>query len=43
MTRKNTKSRLKIVSLYHISPINNEIVVGIGNKVEDFEIGFFTK
>lgn len=39
----NTKSRLRMVTLYHISSINNGIVVGTGNKVEDFGVGFFTK
>lgn len=39
----NTKSRLRMLSLYHISSINNGIVVGTGNKVEDFGVGFFTK
>jgi NAD+ synthase len=32
-----------MVTLYHISSLNNGIVVGTGNKVEDFGIGFFTK
>lgn len=39
----NTKSRLRMVTLYHIAGITNGIVVGTGNKVEDFGIGFFTK
>lgn len=39
----NTKSRLRMVSLYHISSIYSGIVVGTGNKVEDFGVGFFTK
>lgn len=39
----NTKSRLRMVALYHIATHNNGIVVGTGNKVEDFGIGFFTK
>ena len=32
-----------MVSLYHISSIYSGIVVGTGNKVEDFGVGFFTK
>ena len=39
----NSKSRLRMVCLYHISTNINGIVVGTGNKVEDFGIGFFTK
>jgi NAD+ synthase len=39
----NSRSRIRMVSLYHISSLNNGIVVGTGNKVEDFGVGFFTK
>jgi NAD+ synthase len=39
----NTKSRLRMTYLYQIASDNNGIVVGTGNKVEDFGIGFFTK
>jgi NAD+ synthase len=39
----NTKSRLRMVTLYHIASNVNGIVVGTGNKVEDFGVGFFTK
>ena len=39
----NTKSRLRMVTLYHIASFNNGLVVGTGNKIEDFGIGFFTK
>jgi NAD+ synthase len=39
----NTKSRLRMVALYQIAANNNGIVVGTGNKVEDFGVGFFTK
>lgn len=39
----NSKSRLRMTTLYHISSLNNGIVVGTGNKIEDFGIGFFTK
>lgn len=39
----NVKSRLRMVALYHVAIIHNGLVVGTGNKVEDFGIGFFTK
>ena len=39
----NTRSRLRMVTLYYFAALNNFIVVGTGNKVEDFGIGFYTK
>lgn len=39
----NTRARLRMTALYHIAQNNNGIVVGTGNKVEDFGVGFFTK
>lgn len=39
----NTKSRLRMVVLYQIASNHNGIVVGTGNKIEDFGVGFFTK
>jgi NAD+ synthase len=39
----NSQSRFRMMSLYYIAALNNMIVVGTGNKVEDFGIGFFTK
>ena len=39
----NSRSRLRMVTLYQIAQSNNAIVVGTGNKVEDFGIGFYTK
>ena len=39
----NSRSRLRMVSLYHLAQLNNAIVVGTGNKVEDYGIGFYTK
>lgn len=39
----NTKSRLRMLTLYQIACSTKGIVVGTGNKVEDFGIGFFTK
>ena len=32
-----------MVTLYYFSALNNYIVAGTGNKVEDFGIGFYTK
>lgn len=39
----NSKSRFRMVALYQIAQSKNGIVVGTGNKVEDFGVGFFTK
>ena len=39
----NTKSRLRMVTLHQISGSSDGIVVGTGNKVEDFGVGFYTK
>lgn len=39
----NTKSRLRMVTLYQIATYFKGLVVGTGNKIEDFGIGFFTK
>lgn len=39
----NTKSRLRMVALYGIAASDKLLVVGTGNKVEDFGVGFFTK
>jgi len=39
----NSRSRLRMITLYQIAQSNNGIVVGTGNKVEDFGIGFYTK
>ena len=39
----NSRSRLRMVTLYQIAQANNGIVVGSGNKVEDFGVGFYTK
>ena len=39
----NSRSRLRMVTLYQIAGTYNGLVVGTGNKVEDFGIGFFTK
>tara|TARA_Y100000593_G_C4241488_1_gene302380 strand:- start:212 stop:1006 length:795 start_codon:yes stop_codon:yes gene_type:complete len=39
----NTKARIRMTSLYTLAGGSNGIVVGTGNKVEDFGVGFFTK
>jgi NAD+ synthase len=39
----NSKSRLRMMTLYQIAQCRNGLVVGTGNKVEDFGVGFFTK
>ena len=39
----NTKARIRMSTLYLIAGSSNGIVVGTGNKVEDFGVGFFTK
>ena len=39
----NTKSRLRMITLYQIASSLDGIVVGTGNKIEDFGVGFFTK
>jgi len=39
----NTKSRLRMITLYQIATSKGGIVVGTGNKVEDFGVGFYTK
>ena len=37
------KARLRMTALYYFAQTNNSLVLGTGNKVEDFGIGFFTK
>lgn len=43
LTDANTRSRLRMAALYYFAGINDMLVVGTGNKIEDFGIGFFTK
>ncbi len=43
LSKANSKSRFRMVTLYHIASNLNCLVVGTGNKVEDFGVGFFTK
>ena len=39
----NSRARIRMTTLYQVSGSNNGIVVGPGNKVEDFGVGFYTK
>lgn len=39
----NSRSRFRMVCLYQIAQSSNGLVVGTGNKVEDFGVGFYTK
>jgi len=39
----NSRARLRMTTLYQVAASNNGIVVGTGNKVEDFGVGFYTK
>ena len=39
----NSRARLRMTALYQVAASNNGIVVGTGNKVEDFGVGFYTK
>ena len=43
MAEANTRSRLRMVALYYHASIKKCLVLGTGNKIEDFGIGFFTK
>lgn len=39
----NSRSRLRMLTLYAIGQANGLLVAGTGNKIEDFGVGFFTK
>jgi NAD+ synthase len=43
MALVNTRARLRMTTLYYLAGLHGRLVVGTGNKVEDFGIGFFTK
>jgi NAD+ synthase len=43
LANANTRARIRMTTLYHLAQTNNYLVVGTGNKVEDFGVGFFTK
>ncbi len=39
----NSRSRLRMVALYQVATVTKGLVVGTGNKVEDYGVGFYTK
>ena len=39
----NSRARIRMTTLYQVAAFNKGIVVGTGNKVEDFGVGFYTK
>ena len=39
----NSRARLRMTTLYQVASANNGIVIGTGNKIEDFGVGFYTK
>ena len=39
----NSRARIRMTALYQVAGSNNGIVVGTGNKIEDFGVGFYTK
>ena len=43
MALANTRARLRMSTLYYYAGLNNYLVAGTGNKVEDFGVGFYTK
>ncbi len=43
LTLANTRARMRMITLYAFASHHRMLVVGTGNKVEDFGVGFFTK
>lgn len=43
LTMANTRSRLRMLTLYAVASSHKMLVAGTGNKVEDFGVGFYTK
>jgi NAD+ synthase len=43
LSMANTRSRMRMLTLYALGQQNSLLVAGTGNKVEDFGIGFYTK
>lgn len=43
LTTANTRSRLRMTALYYYAGLSGLLVVGTGNKIEDFGVGFYTK
>jgi len=43
MALVNTRARVRMTTLYYFAALHSALVVGTGNKVEDFGVGFYTK
>lgn len=43
LANANSKSRMRMMILYYLATSKRGLVVGTGNKVEDFGVGFYTK
>lgn len=43
LTMASTRSRVRMLTLYAFASHHRMLVVGTGNKVEDFGVGFYTK
>jgi NAD+ synthase len=43
LTLANTRSRLRMTTLYYHAGTRSSLVAGTGNKIEDFGVGFYTK
>jgi NAD+ synthase len=43
MAFANSRSRLRMITLYQVAQARHGLVVGTGNRVEDFGVGFYTK
>lgn len=43
LSMANTRSRLRMTTLYAVAQSKGLLVAGTGNKIEDFGVGFFTK
>jgi NAD+ synthase len=39
----NSRSRLRMITLYAVASLHGLLVAGTGNKIEDFGVGFYTK
>lgn len=43
LANANSKARMRMMILYYLATVKGGLVVGTGNKVEDFGVGFYTK
>ena len=43
MALVNSRARLRMTTLYYFAAAHSRLVLGTGNKVEDFGVGFYTK